>query len=111
MQKRFFGSTYSILSPEPEVAAMIHLNLICSSISVFKRVQDCSNHLSYLRERDVSFMKVGLKITFPVISPEPEVAAMIHSNLIYGHIIAFERAQNCPNRLSHLRESSEKPDF
>ena len=49
-------------------------------------------------------MEVGLKITFPVISPEPEVAAMIYLNLICDHTVAFKRVQDCANRLSHLRE-------
>ena len=29
---------------------------------------------------------------------------MIYSHLIRSHIIAFKRAQVCPNRFSHLRE-------
>ena len=85
---------------------MVHLNLICDHNVAFKRAQDGSNRLSDLREKDVSLMEVGLKITFPVISPEPEVAAMIYSHLIRGHIKAFKRAQVCPNRFSHLREKN-----
>ena len=83
---------------------MVHLNLICDHDVAFKRAQDGSNRLSNLRETDVSSRRVGLKIIFPVISPEPEVAAMSYSHLIRGHIIAFKRAQVCPNRFSHLRE-------
>ena len=45
--------TFSVLFSEPEVVAMIHLYLIRGHIMVFKRVQDCSNRLSHLREKDV----------------------------------------------------------
>ena len=38
-------------------------------------------------------MEVGPKITFPIISPEREVAAMIHLHLICGHISAFNEPQ------------------
>ena len=82
--------TFPVISPEPEVAAMIHLHLICDHISAFKRVQDCPNWLSHLRETDVSLMEVGLKITFPVISPEPEVAAIIRLHLFNAPIVPFE---------------------
>ena len=88
---------------------MVHLNLICDHIVAFKRVQDGSNRLSYLREtdvkgreKDVSSMEVGLKITFPVISSKPEVATMIHSHLICGHFSVFKRVLICRNRFSHL---------
>ena len=84
-------TTFPVISPEPEVAAIIHLHLICGHTMAFERAQDCSNRLSHLREKYVSLMEVGLKITFPVISPEPEVAAMIHLHLICGHISALKR--------------------
>ena len=74
---------------------MIYLHLICGHISAFKPAQDYSNPLSHLREKDVSLLEVGLKITFPVISPEPEVAAMIHLHLICGYIMAFKQTQDC----------------
>ena len=70
----------------------------------FKLGYDCQNRFSHLREQDVSLLDVGLKVTFSVISPEAEVAAMIHSNLIYGHTVAFKRVQDCRNRFSHFRE-------
>ena len=97
-------TTFPVISSEPEVAATIHLHLVCGHISAFKRAQDCPNRFSHLREKAVSLMEVGLKTTFPAISPEPEVTRMIHLHLICGHISAFKRAQGCPNRLSHLRE-------
>ena len=87
-------STFQVISPEPEVAAMIYSHLIRGRISVFKRAQVCPNRLSYLPEKDVILMEVGLKIPFPVTSPEPEVNTMIHSHLICGHIIAFKRIQD-----------------
>ena len=96
--------TFPVISPEPEVAAMIHFNLICGHISVFQRFQDCPNRFSYLRETDVSSWRVELKITFPIISPEPEVTAIIHLQVICGHILAFKRAQDWTNRFSYLRE-------
>ena len=40
-------------------------------------------------------MEIGLKITFPVVSPEPEVATMIYLHFICGHIMASTRAQGC----------------
>ena len=83
---------------------MIHLHLICGHISTFKRAQGCPNRFSHLRETDVSLMKVGLKTTFPVISPESEIGATIQLHLVCGHISAFKRAQDCPNRFSHLRK-------
>ena len=83
---------------------MTHLHLICGHISTFKRAPDCPNRCSHLQEKDVSLMEVSPKITFPVISPEPEVAAMIHLHFICGHTSAFKRAQDCPNRFSHLPE-------
>ena len=52
----------------------------------------------------MSIVEVGSKVAFWIISLEPEVAAMIHLHLICGHISAFKRVQDCPNRLSHLRE-------
>ena len=79
----FFG-----ISPEPEVGAMVHLNLICDHNVAFKRAQDGTNLLSNPREADV---RAGIKITFPVISPGPEVAAMTHSHLIRCYISAFKR--------------------
>ena len=87
-------NTFSTISSEPEVAAVIYSHLICDPIMAFKRVQDCSNRLRYLREKNVSSRRAGLKLTFPVISPEPEVTAMIHLHLICGHIIAFKRTQD-----------------
>ena len=81
---------FPVISPEPEVAAMIHLHLICGHISAFKRAQDCPNRFSHLREKDVGLMEVGLKITFPVISPEPEVAAIIRLHLFNAPIVPFE---------------------
>ena len=71
----------------------------------FKRAQEYSNQLSYLRETDVSSWRAGLKITFPVIFSEPEVAAMNHLLLICEHTTAYKQAQDCPDRLSHLRET------
>ena len=71
----------------------------------FKRAQNCSNRLSNLRETDVSSWRASLKITYPVISPEPEAAAMIHLHLICSHILAFKPAQDCLNRLSHIRKT------
>ena len=85
---------------------MIHSHLIRGHISAFKRAQVCPKRFSYLREKDVSLLEVGLKITFPVISPEPEVATMIQIHLIDDHTTAFKRAQDCPNRFSHLREKA-----
>ena len=61
---------------------MIQLHLI-------KRAQDSQNRLSHLREKDVSLIEVDPKITFPVISPEPNVAAMVYLILIYSHTVAF----------------------
>ena len=81
---------FSVISPEPEVVAMIHLNLIYGHTVAFKRVQDCPNRLSQLRETDVSLVEIGLELTFSTISPEPEVAAMIYLHLICGHIMAFK---------------------
>ena len=63
-----------------------------------------SNRFSHILGKDVSLVEVGLKVTFSIISPEPEVAAMVYLILIYGHTVAFKRVQACPNRLSHLRE-------
>ena len=97
--------TFPVISLESEVAAMIHLHLICGHISVFKRAQNCPNRLSHLREKDVSLMEVGLKITFLVISPEPKVATIIYLRLICGHILAFKRAHACSNQVNHLRET------
>ena len=93
--------TFPVISPVSGVAAMIYSHLIRGHIIAFKQAQVCPNQFSHLREKDVSLMEVGLKITFLVISPEPEVAAMIHSHLIRGHISAFKRALVCPNRFSH----------
>ena len=82
----FYGYvTFMVISPEPEVSAIFHLNLICGHIVTFNRAQVCSNRFSHLQENDVSLMEVGLKITLPVIFPEPEVATMIQIHLIYGH--------------------------
>ena len=81
---------YPVISPEPEVAVMIHLHLIRDHSSAFKRAQDCPNRLSHLREKAVSLMEVGLKITFPVITPEPEVAAIIRLHLFNALIVPFE---------------------
>ena len=83
---------------------MIHSHLVRGHISAFKRAQVCPNRFSHLREKDVSLMEVGPKITFPVISSEPEVATMIQIHLIYDYTTAFKRAQDCQNRFSHLRE-------
>ena len=83
---------------------MIYSHLIRGHVSAFKQDQVCPNRFSHLREKDVSLMEVGLKITFPAISTEPAVAAMIYSHLIRGHISAFKRAQVCPDRFRHLRE-------
>ena len=83
---------------------MIRSHLIRGHISAFQRAQVCPNRFSHLRGKDVSLMEVGLKITFPVISPEPKVATIIQIYLIYDHTTAFERAQDCPNQFSHLRE-------
>ena len=47
-------TTFSTISPEPEVAAMILLYLICGHIMAFKRAQGCSNWLSCLQETVVS---------------------------------------------------------
>ena len=69
--------TFPVISPEPEVAAVIHLHLIRDHVSTFKRAQDCRNRFSHLLEKDVSLMEVGLKLIFPVTSPEPKVAAII----------------------------------
>ena len=69
---------------------MIHLYLICGHISAFKRAQDGPNRLSHLREKDVSLMEVGPKITFPVISPEPEVAAIIRLHFFNAPIEHLE---------------------
>ena len=55
-----------------------------------------------MRIKKLSF--VGC-VTFTLISPEPEMAAIFVLNLICGHIVAFERAQVCTNRFSHLREN------
>ena len=51
--------------------------------------------------------KVGLVgyVTYMVISPEPEVFAIFHLNLICDRIVAFKRAQACLNRFSHFREN------
>ena len=69
---------------------MVHLNLICDHNVAFKRAQDCLNRFSHLREKDVSLMEVGLKITFPVIPPEPEVTAIIRLHLFNAPIVPFE---------------------
>ena len=82
--------TFPVISPEPEVTAMIQLHLICGHISAFKRAQDCQNRLSHLREKDVSLIEVDPKITFPVISPEPEVAAIICLHLFNASVVPFE---------------------
>ena len=95
---------FQVISPEPKVAATIHLHFTCGHIAAFKRAYSCLNRFSHLREKVVSLMEVGLKITFPVISPEPEAAVMIHLHLIRDHSSVFKRAQDYPNRLSHLRE-------
>ena len=84
---------------------MVHLNLICDHNVAFKRAQVCPNWFSYLREKDVSLRKIGLKVTFPVRSPEPEIATMTYSHLIRGHISAFKRAQDRSNQLSCLQET------
>ena len=71
---------------------MVYSNLIYGHTVAFKRVQDCSNRLSHIRETDVSSWRASLKITYLVISPEAEVATMIHSHIICDHILAFKRA-------------------
>ena len=81
---------------------MIHLHFICGYIAALKRAQRCLNRLSYLREIDMSLMEVGLKITFLVITPEPEVFAIIRLNLIDGTTRVFKLAQVYSNRFSHL---------
>ena len=82
--------TFPVISPEPEVAVMIHLPLICSHISACKRAQDCSNRFSHLREKDVSLVEIGLEVTFSIITPEPGVAATIPLHLINAPIVPFE---------------------
>ena len=82
--------TFPVISPKPEVVAIIPLHLINAPIVAFERDQDCPNRFSHLREKDVSLMEVGLKITFPAISPEPEVAAIIRSHLFNALIVPFE---------------------
>ena len=62
----------------------IYFKLINGHTVAFKRVQGCPNRLSHLRERNVSSRRAGIKITFPVISPDPQVSAIIRSNLIDG---------------------------
>ena len=69
---------------------MIHLHLIRDHSSAFKRAQGCPNQFNHLREKDVSLMEIGLKITFLVISPEPEVAAIIRLHLFNVPIVPFE---------------------
>ena len=69
---------------------MVHLNLICDHNVAFKRVQDGTNWFSHLREKDVSLMEGRPKITFPVISPEPEIATIIRSHLFNAPIVSFE---------------------
>ena len=96
---------HNVAFKRAQVAAMIHSHLNRGHISAFKRTQVCPNQFSHLWEKDVSLMGVGLKITFPVISPEPEVTTMIQIYLIYGHATAFKWAQYCANRLSNLRET------
>ena len=50
----------------------------------------------------VSSRRASLKITFPVISPEAEVSAIIRLNLIDGTMRAFKWTQVYSNRFSHL---------
>ena len=76
---------FPVIFPEPKAAVLIYLDLIRDISSAFKRAQDCPNRLSHFRETDVSLMKVGLKTTFPGISPEPEIAATIHLHIACGH--------------------------
>ena len=83
-------TTFPVIAPEPKVAVMIHLNFICDNILDFERAQDCSNRLSHLRKTDVSLMEVGLEIIFPVISPDPEVAAIIRLHLFNAPIVPSE---------------------
>ena len=85
-------TTFPVISPEPEAAVMIHLHLIRNLSSAFKRAQNCPKRFSQLREKDVSSVEVGLKTTISVITPEPEVATMIHLHFICGHMAAFKRA-------------------
>ena len=82
--------TSSVTSPGPEVTAMIHSHSICGHYSAFKRIQNCPNRLRHLRETDVSLMEVDPKIKFPIISPEPEVAAIIRLHLFNAPIVLFE---------------------
>ena len=83
---------------------MINLHLICDNLLAFKRDQICPNRFSHLRGKDVSLVEIDLLVTFSIVSPKPEVAAMIHLHLICGNLLAFKRDQICPNRFSHLRE-------
>ena len=47
---------------------------------------------------------VGGYVTFSIMSPEPEIPAIIRLNMINDPIIAFKRAF-CPNQFSHLLET------
>ena len=83
-------STFPVISPEPEVAAMIYLHLICGHISAFKQAQVGPNRFSHLRETGADTLCVDSNVTYSVISPEPEVSAIIRLNLIDGTTRAFK---------------------
>ena len=64
--------TFLVESPEPEVAAMIHLHLICGHISAYTRTQFCPNRFSCLRETGADALRVDGYVTCSVKSPESE---------------------------------------
>ena len=55
-----------------------------------KRAHVCPNRLSHLRETGADTLGVDGDVTYSVISPEPEVSAIIRLNLIDGITIAFK---------------------
>ena len=73
-----------------------HFKSFQMSPSLFKSVQPS------LRNR--SRLCVDGYVTYSVISPEPEVSAIVRLNSINGISRAFKWVQVCSNRFSHLWE-------